>query len=245
MSELLYQAARFFGDVFGDDVAGANYLERALGVDPLHDAAFAALAEQLVRRDEKRRLAELYAHAAMHRPDPNDRLAMLRDAAAMLDALPRRARTGHRRVLADRPALSRGRGRARTPSSRCSCRPTGTATSLGCWSTRSRATSATRTRSPSACAWVDLYSQQLHEPDHVLPHLEQILAIHPEHEDARRIAVRLLAVKGLAARRAPSALAMAFDATGQPDEVAKFLTIELEHSRGAAALRAALSVSPI
>jgi tetratricopeptide (TPR) repeat protein len=230
VSELLYQAARFFGDVFGDDVAGANYLERALGVDPLHDAAFAALAELLVRRDEKRRLAELYAHAAMHRPDPSDRLAMLRDAAAMLDALPsehERAIDVYSQIVQLCPEDAGARdtleqmllqaNRHRDVAKLLEHALEGDIGDEDALALRVRL--------------VDLYVQQLHEPDHVLPHLERILATHPEHEDARKIAVRLLAVKGLAARAA-EALAVAFDATGQPEEVAKFLTIELEHSRG-------------
>ncbi len=230
VSELLYQAARFFGDVFGDDVAGANYLERALGVDPLHDAAFAALAELLVKRDEKRRLAELYAHAAMHRPDPNDRLAMLRDAAAMLDALPgehERAIDVYSQIVelcpedaGARDTLEQMLLHANRHRDVAKLLEHALESDIG-----DEDALALRVR------LVELYSQQLHEPDHVLPHLERILATNPEHEEARKIAIRLLAVKGLAARAA-EALAVAFDATGQPEEVAKYLTIELEHSRG-------------
>ncbi len=230
VAELLYQAARFFGDVFGDDVAGANYLERALGVDPLHEAAFAALAELLVRRDEKRRLAELYAHAAMHRPDPIDRLAMLRDAAAMLDALPNE----HERaidVYSQIVQLCPEDAGARDTLEQMLVKANRYRDVVKLLEQALEGEMSDEDALQIRVRLVDLYAQQLHEPDRILPHLEHILVTYPGHEDARKIAVRLLAVKGLAARAA-EALAGAYEALGQPEEVARFLTIELEHSRG-------------
>ena len=230
VAELLYQAARFFGDVFGDDVAGANYLERALGVDPLHDAAFAALAELLVRRDEKRRLAELYAHAAMHRPDPSERLAMLRDAAAMLDALPNE----HERaidVYSQIVQLCPEDAGARDTLEQMLVKANRYRDVVKLLEQALEGDTSDEDGLQIRVRLVDLYAQQLHEPDRILPHLEQILATYPGHEDARKIAVRLLAVKGLAARAA-DALAGAHEALGQPEEVVRYLTIELDHSRG-------------
>ena len=46
-AEFLFQAGRFFGDVFGDEVGAVAYLERALALAPGHAAAFAKLDELL------------------------------------------------------------------------------------------------------------------------------------------------------------------------------------------------------
>ena len=64
-----------------------------------------------------------------------------------------------------------------------------------------------------------------------MPHVEQLLAAEPTNEAARRAAQKLVVIKGLAGRAA-AALAAAAEAFGTPQEVARYLTIELENTRG-------------
>ena len=78
---------------------------------------------------------------------------------------------------------------------------------------------------------IELYDGQLQEPERSMPHIEAVLAKDPPNDEARRVAQKLLNVKGLASRAA-SALAEAFDKWGRPEDVARFLAIELEHTRG-------------
>ena len=78
---------------------------------------------------------------------------------------------------------------------------------------------------------VDLYADRLQEPERALPHVEQLLAIDPAHEGARKVAQKLVVIKGLAGRAA-AALATAFEASGTPQEVARYLTLELDNTRG-------------
>ena len=78
---------------------------------------------------------------------------------------------------------------------------------------------------------IELYAGQLHEPERSMPHIEALLAREPSHDEARRVATKLLEVKGLAARAA-GALAAAHDQAGDPADVERFLAIELEHTRG-------------
>jgi len=61
-----------------------------------------------------------------------------------------------------------------------------------------------------------------------MPHVEALLAADPTQPDARRVATRLLESKGLAARAA-AALA---EGAATTEESARFLSIELENTRG-------------
>ncbi|MBL9108808.1 MAG: hypothetical protein JNM74_06045, partial [Myxococcales bacterium] len=79
---------------------------------------------------------------------------------------------------------------------------------------------------------IDLYTNHLQEPERALPHAEAVLELHPAHDDAKRVAAKLLVNKTHAARAA-SALSRAAFATGDLAEMEKFLGIELEHTRGA------------
>ena len=77
---------------------------------------------------------------------------------------------------------------------------------------------------------IELYAEQLHEPERTMPHVEPLLAIDPAHEGARKVATKLLVIKGLAGRAA-AALATR-SRVGTAQDVARFLALELEHTRG-------------
>src|ERR1700734_3143081 len=65
-ADFLYQAARFFGDVFGDELGAVTYLERALALVPGHGRAFTRIEELLQKAGHPRKLAEVYAATAQH-----------------------------------------------------------------------------------------------------------------------------------------------------------------------------------
>src|ERR1019366_2040127 len=81
--EFLYQAGRFFGDVFGDEVGAVAYLERALALAPGHAPAFAKLDELLMEQKQTKKLAEICSAAAQHRPR-GEQVPLLRRAAELL-----------------------------------------------------------------------------------------------------------------------------------------------------------------
>src|SRR3974390_885155 len=83
VAEFLFQAARFLGDVFGDEPAAGTYLERSLGVAPSHAGAFGMLERILERAQQPKKLADLYASTAQHRPRL-DQAPLLRRAAELL-----------------------------------------------------------------------------------------------------------------------------------------------------------------
>lgn len=237
-AEFLFQAGRLSEDLGKPDAAVA-YLERALALAPGHAPSFAKLEELLRSSEQHLKLAELYAATAQHRaraeqPEllrqaterllaaggADDRLVELLQQRLRLDpsdedareALePRLLKTGRFRDLIrlNEQALSGDL----VPDA--------------------------QTRAKLLSSVVDLYANKLQEPERALPYVEQLLALEPTHDGARRVAHKLVAIKGLAARAA-SALATAYEALGSPEEVAHFLTLELESTRGAK--RAALLV---
>jgi tetratricopeptide (TPR) repeat protein len=230
-SEFLFQAARYFSDVFGDDLGAITYLERALTLQPTHSAAFARLEELLTKTGNGRKLADVYASAAHHRPRA-EQAPLLRRAAELLaehggadekliELLQQASRLdpGDVQVRQRLEALylktNRLRDVVRLQEQALSSDPT----------------PDDPTRKSLLASIVELYAEKLHEAERALPHVEQLLALDPTHQEARRVAQKLVVVKGLAGRAA-AALSQAFEVQGTPQEVVRFLTIELESTRG-------------
>jgi tetratricopeptide (TPR) repeat protein len=231
MAEFLYRAGTFFAGAFGDETGAAAYLERALAAMPTHPGAFEQLEAALTRRGELRRVAELYTTAAQHRAKA-DQTSLLRRAAALYEQVPgadERAVEIYQQLLRLDPSDEGSRG-----------------------SLESRYLRANRHRDVARLLeqalavdppppeegqlrlrtrLIELYDGQLQEPERSMPHIEAVLAKDPPNENARRVALKLLNVKGLASRAA-AALAEACDKWGHPEDVARFLAIELEHTRG-------------
>jgi tetratricopeptide (TPR) repeat protein len=83
-AELYFRAATFFGDVLGDEFGATTYLERALGAQPGHHGAFERIDAQLTRVDDNKKLAELCAQTASHRPRP-EQIVLLKRAAVLFE----------------------------------------------------------------------------------------------------------------------------------------------------------------
>jgi golgin subfamily B member 1 len=231
VAEFLYRASTFFSDAFGDELGAVSYLERALVAQPLHQAAFEKLDAILSKTKNDKALADLCATTAQHRPK-GEQIELLKRAAELYSRSPandEKATEIYQQLLrldphdeATRDLLearlrkaNRHRDVARLAEQALTIDPP--PSEAYALAVRGRL--------------VELYSTQLHEPERSMPHVEALLAANPSHEEARRAAQKLLDIKGLAARAA-AALAAAYEQTGVPADVAKFLAIELEHTRG-------------
>jgi tetratricopeptide (TPR) repeat protein len=230
-ADFLFQAARFFGDVFGDELGAVTYLERALVLVPGHAPAFAKIEQLLQKAGHMRKLADVYAAAAQHRPRAEQAPLLKRGAALLaeaggadekvIDLLQHllRLEPGDEESRAHLEALYVKANRLRDVV---------------------RLNEQALAAEPPPEEWVkkklltrivELYEARLHEPERAMPHIEQLLAIDPANEEARRVAQKLLVIKGLAGRAA-SVLALAAVSFGTPPEIARYLTIELESTRG-------------
>ncbi len=226
-AELFFRAATFFGDVLGDEFGATTYLEKALTVFPAHAGAFERIDAQLTRVDDNKKLAELCVHASAHRPKGEQiellqRAATLFERASLEDKAIETFQTLVRLEPRDeqlRNALelrfvraNRHRDVARMLEQALATDPPPPEDEAG------------RIRQKL----IDVFANQLKEPERAMPHVEALLEADPANAEARRVAHRLLESKGLAAR---AAAALATGAT-TTEERARYLAIELEHTRG-------------
>ncbi len=231
VSEFLYRASTFFSDAFGDESGAVSYLERALAALPTHAPSFDRLDDIFTRNRNFKALAELCATTAPHRPKA-EQIELVKRAADLfaLDLTgDDKATELYQQVVRLDPQDEATRdileGRLRKANRhRDVARLSEQALTIDPPPSESY---VRRMRG----RLIELYAVQLHEPERSIQHVEALLAADPPHEEARRVATKLLEVKGLAARAA-AALASAHDQVGSPVDVAKFLSIELEHTRG-------------
>jgi tetratricopeptide (TPR) repeat protein len=226
-AELFFRAATFFGDVLGDELGATNYLERALAAFPGHAGAFARIDAQLTRVDDHKKLAELCVQTAAHHPRP-EQIALLKRAAQLFEraSLEDKAIETYQQLVRLEPGdeelrnalearfvkANRYRDVARILEQALALEPKPSEDEAG------------RIRQKL----IEVFAYQLKEPERAMPHVEAILETDPTNAEARRVATRLLESKGLAARAA-AALATGAENTA---ERAKYLAIELEHTRG-------------
>jgi tetratricopeptide (TPR) repeat protein len=226
-AEVLYRAATFFSDQLGDDVGAATYLEKALAAHAGHHGAFERLDTQLTRTEDHKRLAELCVQTAAHRQRP-EQLELLKRAAGLFEKAgldDKAIETYQQLVRLDssdeemRNALeqrfikaNRFRDVARMLEQAIGADPPPPAEEQN------------RIRQKL----IEVFANQLKEPERAMPHVETLLESEPHNAEARRVATRLLESKGLAARAAAALVAGATST----EERTKYLTIELEHTRG-------------
>jgi len=230
-ADFLFEAARYFGDVFGDEMGAVGYLERALGLVPGHAPSFAKAESLLTRAGQPKKLAELYAAVAQHRPRA-EQAPVLRRAAELFAE----AGGSDEKVIellshvlrldpADEPS------RARLEALYVKANRLRDVVRLVEQALSSDPPPDDASRKKLLARIVELYADKLHEPERAMPYVEQLLALDPLHDDARRVAQKLVVVKGLAGRAA-AALATAYESSGTPQEIARWLGIELENTRG-------------
>ncbi len=235
-AEFLFQGARFFDEVLGDDLGAAMYLERALALAPAHLDAFAKMEAILEGKRSLGRLADLYATAAPHRTR-GQQAVMLRRAAEWLAApgddgdppVDDRVIELWQQIARLEPGDEEARSRLESlyvKAGRFRDAVRLNEQSLS----REAAPDDYRTQILLARI-VELYADALDEPERAIAHVEQLLTLDPTQEGARRVGERLLSVKGLTGRAA-AALATAYEADGAPEPIVRYLSIELESAHG-------------
>jgi tetratricopeptide (TPR) repeat protein len=226
-AELYFRAAAFFGEVLGDEFGATTYLEKALTAWPAHAGAFERIDAQLTRVDDNKKLADLCIHTAQHRTKAEQSMLLKRAAVLYERAnLEDKAIETYQNLVKIDPSdeslrnalearyvkANRHRDVARMLEQALVSEPP------------PEAEDAARIRGKL----VEVFANQLKEPERAMPHVEALLEVDPTHPDARRVATRLLESKGLAARAA-AALAAGAPTT---EERARYLGIELENTRG-------------
>lgn len=226
-AEILFRAATFFGDILGDEFGATTYLEKALGAYPGHTGAFERIDAQLTRVDDNKKLAELCVMASAHRQRP-EQIDLLRRAAVLFEraSLEDKAIETYQHLVRLDPGEPEFRNALEARFVRAN-RYRDVARmfeqALG-GDPPPPVDEASRIRQKL----IEVFANQLKEPERAMPHIEALLEADPSNAEARRVAIRLLESKGLAARAA-AVLAAGAQTT---EERAKFLGIELEHTRG-------------
>ena len=230
-AEFLFQASRYFNDVFGDVGSAISYLERALALLPTHPSSFERIEQLLKTTQQWTKLAEVYVTAAQHLGRAEQAPWLRRAADLLTEAGNADERVVEllQQVLRLEPGDEQSRAKLealylRTNRLRDIVRLNEQALS-------SDAAGEPSTRKKLLARLIELYEGKLHEPERAMPHVEQLLAIEPTDEAARKVAQKLIVIKGLAGRAA-AALVAAAEAVGTPEEIARYLLVELENTRG-------------
>ena len=231
LGEFYFRAAQFFGDVFGDDVGATAYLERAIAAAPGHVGAFEALDHRLTNADANKKLAELCAQVASHRPKP-EQAVLLRRAAVLYE------RTGghDEKVIEMYQALLRAEPSNIGARDALEARYTRANRHRDVARLLENAITADPPPAPEDALkirerLIELYSRELQEPERTIGHVEAVLAADSTNESALKMGERLLGVKALAARAA-GALGAAVSAMGRPEDAVPYIDVELENVRG-------------
>jgi tetratricopeptide (TPR) repeat protein len=185
-AEFLFQAARFFGDVFGDDLGSLTYLERALSLAPTHAGAFARLEAILLKTQQTKKLAEAYATAAQHKPRA-EQAEHLRRASNLLGEVG----GSDERVIDLLQSLLRlepgdEEARLRLEALYVRANRFRDVIRLNDQALAAEPGPDDEARARLLARIVEIYADRLQEPERALPHVEQLLAIDPAHEGARR-----------------------------------------------------------
>jgi len=229
-AEFFFRASTFFSDAFGDELGAVSYLERALAASPTHEESFQKIEQLLTKSQSWRKLADVFAGNAPHHARA-EHADLLRRAAELYEKDGSDDKIGeiYQQILRLEPHDDKTRDLLEARYLRANRHRDVTRLLEQALTTEPAPSDAYAIKARARL--VEMYAVQLHEPERSMPHIEAILAHDPSHEEARRVAAKLIEVKGLAARAA-AALAGAYEQTGVPSDVAKFLGIELEHTRG-------------
>ncbi len=230
VAEFMYQSSIFFGDVMGDELGAATFLDKAMSAMPTHPGAIARYEEKLTNAKDFQKLGEFFFDMAQHRPR-TEQAPTLRKA---VEAFENAGGAGDR--LADvlgmlvRVDPKDEAARTKLEDALLSAkRPRDVAKML-------EQTLTTDPLPPDDVVFAQrtkllaLYDE-LDEIERALPHVEWLLARAPGHEGAKGIGVRLLDVKA-AAQRAAAALAVGAEKEEAWANAARYYALELEHARG-------------
>lgn len=232
-ADFLLHGAIFFGEIFGDDQGAATFLERALVVVPGHPEAFEKLEALLLDRGDLRALAERYVELGQHRPSRAEQAQAYRRAVEILASVA----SGDDRLVEVLQFLLRVEPHDEAARFQLAAalsqrgRPKDVVRVLEQGLTVTEPAPSPEAATRMRLALVELYADELREVERATPHVEALLALDPANAKGRAVAEQLLESKGVAARAA-AALAAAHALAGAPEDVARYLSVELEHTRG-------------
>jgi tetratricopeptide (TPR) repeat protein len=229
VAEFMLQSSIFFGDVMGDDVGAATFLDKAMAAMPTHMGAIARFEDKLTKAGEFNKLGDFYFEMAAHRARA-DQAPMLRKAIEAYE------RVGGERLADALTMLVRvdpkdDEARGKLENALLSAgRPKDVAKMLeqaltGDPPLPPEEQFAHRTK------LLALYDET-NEVERAIGHVEWLLGRAPGHEGARSVGIRLLEVKSCAGRAA-SALAQAAEKSEAWADAVRFYTLELDTTRGA------------
>jgi predicted Zn-dependent protease len=229
VAELMFRAAIFFGDYFGDEDGLLGYLERAIAASPLHAGATDKLETVLAASGNAKRRADFYASTAAHRPR-EQQAGWYRKAAELYEeaAAVERAIDTYQAVIKLEP--NDGASRSRLVALLEAQGKTKELVKV-----LEGALTTDPPPDPSHASGVRTHLLALYErtgePEKALAHAEALLETEPENANALSTVMALIENKATAARAA-SILAKMSERAGNHAEVAHYLAIELEHTRG-------------
>ncbi len=225
-------AVHFFGGQFGDPDGALTYGQRALAVDPAHQATFEALEYFLENSPSIEQLAPLYLKAAQHEDDPGRQLAHLLRASELVVHRPADddlARNVYEALLVANPhdfsareALAARYLQMRQPHE---------AAKLFEQALEVKPPLEPHEQRDIRERLIDLYQSTLGQPERALPHVEGLLQVDPNHASALAVAESLLEHR-TAGLRATAALSDAYAASGKTELAIHMLNIELARVRG-------------
>ena len=230
VAEFMYQSSIFFGDVMGDDVGAASFLDKAMSALPTHAGAIARYEEKLTASKDFQKLGEFFFDMAQHRPRTEQAPALRKAVQAFENAGAPGDRLADVLAMLVRVDPKDEEARAKLEDALLSAkRPRDVAKMLEQTLTTDPLPAddvvfAQRTK------LLALYDE-LNEIERALPHVEWLLARAPGHEGAKGIGIRLLDIKA-AAQRAAAVLAVGAEKEEAWADAARYYTLELEHSRG-------------
>ena len=228
-AQAFLHAAEFLGDMFNDADGAIGYAERALAAAPSHEGGVELLERLLRAKEYYAKLAKLYVEMASAEKEPEKGLALLRQAAAVVDGVEGSDEIAievYQRILRIDPTdvgaldalqtrfLSSGRHREAVRL-------------LEQAAAKAEGAEASKLRS----RLIEVYTDELGEPQRAMPHVEALLREDPGHERALGVAEALLENKVMAPKAA-AALAAAYLELGMTDHAAAMLTRELKVARG-------------
>ncbi len=228
-AEAFFHAAEFFSGRFNDADGAIGYAERALAAAPSHQGVLTLLERLLRGKEYFAKLAKLYVEMASSEKEPEKVLTLLRQAAEVVEGVAGSddvAIEVYQRILRIDPTdagaldalqtrfLSSGRHREAVRL-------------LEQAVAKAEGAEASKLRS----RLIEVYTDELGEPQRAMPHVEALLKEDPGHERALGVAEALLENRVMAPKAA-AALASAYLELGMTDHAAAMLTRELKVARG-------------
>jgi tetratricopeptide (TPR) repeat protein len=201
---ILMHAADFFQGVLGDAEGAAGFLERVVAAVPEHPEAFPRLERRYTAARDDRRLAELYAMAAVSRSEPA--VLLIGRSLALMEMLPADAPV--RTEICERLIVAEPKNPRIRTVLEAHCRKTGRFQEAAAMleALLARPELDPREALEVRRRLVALYLGETKNPAGAMPHAEVLLQADPASVEGRKAVDRLLTHPQVAARAAAALL---------------------------------------